>query len=160
MSRPSQVATAVRALLEPVVADAGLYLEDVSSSAGRPTVVRIVVDLPDGPGGVGSDALTDVSRAISAALDDADVVRGAYTLEVSTPGVGRPLTDERHYRRAVGRLLRLTTGDGPLRGRLTTVEGEVLHLEIDGTTRTVPLAHVTSGTVEPELNRPTTEDEG
>lgn len=157
MIRPSQVAAEVRALLEPVVADAGLFLEDVTTSAGKRTVVRVVVDLPDGPGGVGSDALTDVSRAISAALDTDDVVPGAYTLEVSTPGTSRPLTTERHFRRAVGRLLRMTTAEGKLTARLTAVEGTDLHLEDDGAARVVPIAQVTSATVEAELKAPTTE---
>lgn len=157
MIRPSQVAAEVRALLEPVVAAAGLFLEDVTTSAGKRIVVRVVVDLPDGPGGVGSDALTDVSRAISAALDADDVVPGAYTLEVSTPGISRPLTTERHYRRALGRLLRMTTTDGRLTARLTAVQGRELHLEHDGSTRVVPIDHVSSATVEPELKAPTTE---
>lgn len=158
MSRPSQVAAEVRTVLAPVVDSAGLYLEDVTASAGRSTVVRVVVDLPDGPGGVGSDALTEASRAISAALDEADVVPGAYTLEVSTPGVTRPLTTERHYRRAVGHLLKLTTADGPMQARLTAVDGQQLALEVDGRSLTVPLAQVTSATVEPELNRPVATD--
>lgn len=157
MIRPSQVAAEVRALLEPVVADTGLFLEDVTTSAGKRTVVRVVVDLPDGPGGVGSDALTDVSRAISAALDTDDVVPGAYTLEVSTPGISRPLTTERHFRRAVGRLLRMTTTDGKLTARLTAVEGADLHLEDDGAARVVPIAQVSSATVVAELKAPTTE---
>lgn len=157
MIRPSQVAAEVRALLEPVVADTGLFLEDVTTSAGKRTVVRVVVDLPDGPGGVGSDTLTDVSRAISAALDTDDVVPGAYTLEVSTPGISRPLTTERHFRRAVGRLLRMTTTDGKLTARLTAVEGADLHLEDDGTARVVPIAQVSSATVVAELKAPTTE---
>ncbi|WP_324653066.1 ribosome maturation factor RimP [Georgenia sp. H159] len=154
MSRPSDVAATLRAVLEPVVTDAGLYLEDVSTSAaGRRSVVRVVVDLPDGPGGVDSDALTDVSRAVSAALDDVDVVRGAYTLEVSTPGVSRPLTTARHFSRAQGRLVRLRTSSGEVRGRVVEVAGEDVVVDT-GTRQVVALADITSGTVEPELARP------
>lgn len=156
MSRPSDVAATLRAVLEPVVTDAGLYLEDVSTSvAGRRSVVRVVVDLPDGPGGVGSDALADVSRAVSAALDDADVVPGsAYTLEVSTPGISRPLTTARHFRRAQGRLVRLRTASGTVRGRVVEVAGEGVVVDTEGTHHTVALADITAGTVEPELGRP------
>jgi len=155
MSRPSEVAAQLRAALEPVVADAGLYLEDVSASrAGSRSVVRVVVDLPDGPGGVDSDALADASRAISAALDDVDVVKGAYTLEVSTPGVSRPLTTARHFRRAQGRLVRLRTATGTVRGRVVEVAGEDVVIDTDGTRSAVALGEIESGTVEPELGRP------
>lgn len=155
MARPSDVAAELRRVLEPVVTDAGLYLEDVSvSAAGRRSVVRVVVDLADGPGGVGSDLLADVSRQVSAALDDVDVVAGAYTLEVSTPGVSRPLTTARHYRRAEGRLVRLRTASGALRGRVLAVDGEDLVIDTEGTRQVVALSDITSGTVEPELGRP------
>src|SRR5690625_5103671 len=155
MTRPSDTAAELRAVLEPVVAAAGLFLEDAStSSAGRRSVVRVVVDLSDGPGGVDSDALTEVSRSISAALDDADVVRGSYTLEVSTPGVSRPLTTPRHFRRAQGRLVRLRTAAGTVRGRVAEVAGDDVAIDTDGGPRQVPLADITSGAVEPELRRP------
>jgi len=154
MARPSDVAAELRSVLEPVVTDAGLYLEDVSvSAAGRRSVVRVVVDLADGPGGVGSDLLTDVSRQVSTALDDVDVVAGAYTLEVSTPGVTRPLTTARHYRRAEGRLVRLRTTSGAVRGRVLAVDGEDVVIDTEGTRQVVALSDITSGTVEPELGR-------
>lgn len=154
MARPSDVAAELRRVLEPVVTDAGLYLEDVSvSAAGRRSVVRVVVDLADGPGGVGSDLLTDVSRQVSATLDDVDVVAGAYTLEVSTPGVTRPLTTARHYRRAEGRLVRLRTTSGAVRGRVLAVDGEDVVIDTEGTRQVVALSDITSGTVEPELGR-------
>lgn len=113
MSRPPDLPDRLRDAVGPVVDAAGLHLEDVSvTPAGPRRVVRVVVDLPDGPGGVDSDRLGEVSRSISAVLDDADLVQGAHTLEVSTPGADRPLTEPRHFRRAVGRLLRLRTADG------------------------------------------------
>ncbi|WP_152192890.1 ribosome maturation factor RimP [Georgenia satyanarayanai] len=154
MARPSDVAAELRRVLEPVVTDAGLYLEDVSvSAAGRRSVVRVVVDLADGPGGVGSDLLTDVSRQVSTTLDDVDVVAGAYTLEVSTPGVTRPLTTARHYRRAEGRLVRLRTTSGAVRGRVLAVDGADVVIDTEGTRQVVALSDITSGTVEPELGR-------
>lgn len=118
-------ATRLRSLLEPVVGEHGLVLETVTvRSAGKRRQVTVTVDLPDGPGGVGSDALAEVSRAISEALDEVDLLPGAYVLEVSTPGTDRPLTEPRHYRRAVGRLVRLRTRSGArLTGRLVDADG-------------------------------------
>lgn len=74
-------------LLAPVVVDAGLFLEEVRTSrAGSKSVVRVVVDLPeDELGSLDLDGVADVSRAISDALDETDVLPGAYTLEVGTP---------------------------------------------------------------------------
>ncbi len=135
--------------LEPVVSRAGLLVEGVSvAAAGRRRVVRVVVDLPDGPGGVSSDALADVSREISHVLDAHDLVSGTYTLEVTTPGVGRPLTTPRHFRRAVGRLVAVTTAAGTRIGRLQdagedaiVLDGETIALsEIDRAVTQVELA--------------------
>ncbi|GAA3725595.1 ribosome maturation factor RimP [Plantactinospora mayteni] len=101
----------LRAVIEPVITAAGYDLEDLSvSRAGRRYVVRVVVD---GDGGVSLDAVADVSRLLSKALDQAeetggDLVAGEYQLEVSSPGVDRPLTQPRHWRRNVGRLVKVT----------------------------------------------------
>ena len=101
-------------LLAPVVADTGYDLEDVTvTSAGRRSLVRVIVDAD---GGVDLDAVADVSRAVSDALD-ADAATpdfaGPYVLEVSSPGVDRPLTEPRHWRRAVGRLVQVQIGTAP-----------------------------------------------
>lgn len=98
----------------PVVEAAGLYLEEARIlRAGRHTTVRIVVDLPSGTGGVGADELDSVSRELSASLDQSDPVKGAYELEVSTPGAERKLTTPRHFSRSLGRLVsfRLSAGE-------------------------------------------------
>jgi ribosome maturation factor RimP len=108
------------ALLSPVVAGFGADLEDVTvSRAGSRSVVRVVVDRD---GGLDLDAVADVSRAVSDALDGEEaerLLRGSFVLEVSTPGVDRPLTEPRHWRRARGRLVSVTrrTG-GPLLARV------------------------------------------
>lgn len=156
----------VKDVVAPVVSAAGLFLEAVEvAPAGRRTVVRVVLDLDTEPGGLDLDTLADVSREVADALDAADVVPGEYTLEVSTPGVERPLTEPRHFLRARGRLVRLVRRDGgTLTGRLADVDGEELVLAVEapvakGARRRapidarVPLADVLSGHVEVELSR-------
>jgi len=106
------IARRLTELLTPVVEGAGAFLEGIKTTrAGKYSTVRVLVDLPDGPGELGLDALTEVSRAVSAALDEADPVKGRYTLEVSTPGAERELSTPRHFRRAVGHDVELTVED-------------------------------------------------
>ena len=114
-------------LIEPVVAAAGMDLESVRMTvAGKRRLLRVVVDSDHG---VSLDDAADVSRDVSAALDAANALGEVpYTLEVSSPGVDRPLTQPRHWRRARGRLVRVkATGEG-------SVEGRVLAADADGVT--------------------------
>ena len=109
----------LEALLEPIVRAAGLDLESVKiGSAGRRRLLRVVVDAD---GGVSLDDIALVSREASIRLDGTGAMGEApYTLEVSSPGVDRPLTQPRHWRRAVGRLVRVPLagpGDPGPRGR-------------------------------------------
>ncbi|MBE1874503.1 ribosome maturation factor RimP [Myceligenerans pegani] len=149
----------VRRIVGPVVDDADLYLEEVRvTRAGNRSVVRITLDLPETRiGSLDSDTLGEVSRALSAALDDGDVVAGAYTLEISTPGTSRPLTTARHFRRARTRLVTLTPAGGGevVSGRLTDVtgDGDGTVLVLDGARR-IALSDVRRGKVEVELSRP------
>ncbi|WNB84907.1 ribosome maturation factor RimP [Cellulomonas sp. ATA003] len=161
----------VRDAAEPVVATAGLVLEDVAvARAGKRSVVRLVIDLDeDAVGSLDLDTLADVSRDVGTALDDTDAVAGEYTLEVSTPGTSRPLTEPRHFKRARTRLVRLAMVDGSSAfGRLLAVEGDTLVLgpvdpangrDTTGDPTRVPLADVARGLVEVELSRVTTDDD-
>src|ERR1700677_2152222 len=104
-------------LIRPVVAAAGMDLEAVRMTvAGRRRLLRIVVDSDHG---VSLDDAADVSREISAVLDAGNALGDVpYTLEVSSPGVDRPLTEPRHWRRARGRLVKVEgTGGGAAGGR-------------------------------------------
>ena len=94
-----QTRAALLRLLEPVVAEAGFDLEDVLvTPAGKRRQVRVIVD---GDGGVSLDDVAVVSQRVSAALDDSAAMgSGPYVLEVTSPGVDRPLTQPRHWRRA------------------------------------------------------------
>lgn len=103
-------------LLEPVVARRGLFLEELElKPAGARTALRVVVDYAEGSEQVDLDTLAELSEEVSALLDgEAETTLGdvaEYDLEVSTPGATRPLTQPRHFRRNVGRLLEVTTSE-------------------------------------------------
>lgn len=149
----SQAHTRLEQLLSPVVTSTGHDLEDLTvTPAGRRRVVRVLVDKD---GGTSLDDIADVSRAVSDALDDIDarepeLLAGAYVLEVSSPGVDRPLTAPRHWRRNVGRLVTITLADGSTAsGRLTAADEQSIAL--DDAAR--PLADVVKGVVSVEFNR-------
>ncbi|WP_086696185.1 ribosome maturation factor RimP, partial [Streptomyces recifensis] len=101
----------LRELLEPLVTSQGLDLEEIAvDSVGRKRVLRVVVDSDTG---ADLDRIADVSRALSAKLDETDAMGDqAYDLEVGTPGAERLLTEPRHYRRAVDRLVKFQLADG------------------------------------------------
>lgn len=145
-------------LLDPVVGAAGLVLEDVVvSTVGRRRLVRVVVDLNDDEvGAVDLDRVAAVSRDVGEALDTTDVIGpGAYSLEVTTPGVDRPLTERRHWLRARTRLVRVERdGDDPVTGRLVEVTDAGLVLGVDGEKLTVPWSQVRRGVVEVEFAKP------
>jgi ribosome maturation factor RimP len=156
----------VRALLGPVVDGAGLVLERVTvTPAGKRRVLRVVVDLPeDAEGGVDLDAVAEVSRAVSEALDASDVLGGSpYVLEVTSPGVDRPLTERRHWSRARGRLVQAETDvDGAARtvnGRLTGVDDDGVVLDSEDGEQRVAWDRLRRGRVQVEFNRPGASDE-
>lgn len=150
----------VTTLVSPVVEHHGLEVDRVEVvAAGKRALVRIFLD-GDGPEGRGPslDQIAETTRSISAALDDADLTRGRpYVLEVSSRGVGRPLTEAKHYRRNLGRLVALSTEAGEVVGRITAVGEDAVELDIDGAGRAVPLASIGKALVQVELNRPGTQ---
>ncbi len=143
----------LRAVLEPVVAAAGCDLEEVVvTPAGRRRLLRLVVDRD---GGVTLDDVAEVSTAVGAALDaTASMGDSPYVLEVTSPGVDRPLTAPRHWRRAAGRLVRVPLrSGGTLAGRVLAADEATVVVEVDGEERTVPLAELGAGVVQVEFRR-------
>lgn len=166
----------IERLLEPIVRAAGMDLESVRvGSAGRRRLLRVVVDAD---GGVSLDDIALVSREASSRLDATGAMGEApYTLEVSSPGVDRPLTLPRHWRRAVGRLVRVPlasdngasspappagppgeTGQagaaGPIEGRVIAAGDSGVVLEIDGEQHEFRFADLGPGRVQVEFGPP------
>ncbi|WP_213454522.1 ribosome maturation factor RimP [Rhizomonospora bruguierae] len=125
----------LREVIEPVVGAVGYDLEDVTlSRVGRRYLVRVLVDAD---GGVSLDAVAVVARAVSAALDRADetggeILPGEYQLEVGSPGVDRPLTLPRHWRRNVGRLVKVRAGERQVTARVSAADAEGVVLAPEG----------------------------
>jgi ribosome maturation factor RimP len=146
----------LRDVIGPVVAAAGYDLEELAvSRAGRRHVVRVVVD---GDAGVSLDAAADLSRDLSAALDAeerarGDLIAGEYVLEVSSPGVDRPLTQPRHWRRNVGRLVAVRAAGDRLTGRISEADDERVTLDVAGTPRQFGYADLGPGRVQVEFSR-------
>jgi len=140
-------------LIEPAVAAAGMDLETVRMTvAGRRRLLRITVDSDNG---VSLDDAADVSREISALLDANNTLGDVpYTLEVSSPGVDRPLTQPRHWRRARGRLVKVkVTGEGSLEGRVLAADADGVTLDLASGERRFPYADLGAGSVQVEFGR-------
>jgi ribosome maturation factor RimP len=150
-------------LLAPAISAAGADLEDLSvSKAGKRSVIRVLVDRD---GGVSLDDVADLSRVVSDALDaldeqDPSALGPSYVLEVSSPGVDRPLTEPRHWRRNVSRLVTATLRDGSTAtGRVTAADDDAVTLDVDGTERVLPYGDVARGAVQVEFSRKDGEDD-
>jgi len=154
---------AIEAVVIPVLEGYGLELDALEvMPAGKRRVVRIVVD-GDGPKGRGPllDDIASASRAVSDALDGSEAMgQAAYTLEVSSRGVGRPLTEPKHWRRNTTRLVRIDlAGGSQVTGRITAAGEDAVELDVDGTPREVRYADLTKALVQVELNRRQSDDE-
>ena len=165
--------SALQPVVDDVVARAGFVLDELDvRPAGRRLVVRVTVEPPDVPGvddgpagGADLDAVAELSREVSAAVDASEAadravheaLQGAYTLEVSTPGTDRPLTAPHHWQRAWLRRVAVTLADGEtltarIGGVSTPDDGPAsVTLAVGKDLRTVPLADVTRAGVEVEF---------
>jgi ribosome maturation factor RimP len=145
-----------RAVIEPVVTSFDYDLEELTvSAAGKRSVVRVVVD---GDGGIDLDAVALVSRAISEVLDatEGSEFAGPFVLEVTSPGVDRPLSEPRHWRRAVGRMVAVTVDDVPVIARVTAATDAGITVLVVGAKASLDLTwnQLGVGRVQVEFSRP------
>lgn len=148
------VADRVERALQPVVAERGLDLEAVDvQPAGRRRLVRVLVDRD---GGIQLDDVAELSHVLSEVLDESDAMGDQpYVLEVSSPGVDRPLTLPRHWRRAIGRLVMVDFADGTsVTGRLASADDARARLDTDDGPRDFSYDVVTRAQIEVEFSHP------
>jgi ribosome maturation factor RimP len=131
----------VRRLVEPIVEASAATLYDIEHKG---STVRVLVDHPDG---LDLEVITALSRSISHALDEDDPIPGRYTLEVSTPGLERPLRTADHFRRAVGQDVKIKTRpdfDGPRRltGVIQAVDDAAVQVRIGDEVTTIALPEI------------------
>ena len=155
MGRKEDILESVRSIAGPLAAQEGLELVDVEiGGAGGRQTLRLFIDKA---GGVSLEDCSSVSRSVSAALDVEDPIAGAYDLEVSSPGLDRPLRTPEHFEKFKGSKVRVKTF-GPVpecENRKTFVgqllgisEGKVM-VDVDGKVFQVPHAQVSKANVEP-----------
>jgi ribosome maturation factor RimP len=145
--------TAVSKSVSGGLAELGLDLEAVElTPAGKRRVLRVAIDKD---GGVTLDDVAAATGAINDSIDSSDAMgEQPYTLEVTSRGVDRPLTEPRHWRRNRSRLVKVTLTDGSVvTGRIGESDDEQASLDVDGTSHAVPYADVKRALVQIEFNR-------
>lgn len=143
--------------IQKVVHASGMDLESVRvTAAGRRRLLRVVVDSDHG---VSLDDAAALSRELSLVLDDTDVMGDyPYTLEVSSPGVDRPLTQPRHWRRAAGRLVKVKVHDGgqatgAVTGRVLSADEAEVVFDVDGARQHFAYSRLGPGAIQIEFGR-------
>ncbi len=159
-SNPRQlIEDRARALADPLLAGEGLELLDVefTKEAGAGWVLRLFIDKPGGK--VGVDECTVASNVLNPALDVEDFIPHEYSLEVSSPGVNRPLKKKAHYERVVGQKVRVKTfgpiGEPPRKnfvGTLKAIGDDTVQVEVDGAGAfSIPLKDIAKANLEFEF---------
>lgn len=153
MTGRSQRQELLGVLSEPL-ATRGYDLEGVEvSQAGRRCLVRVLVDTEDG---VSLDGIADATRLVSDVLDSTEVLgEEPYTLEVTSPGIDRPLTAPRHWRRNIDRLVKVVPREGAdFTGRIRSCDDTAAQVETDAGTHEVAYDDITAARIQVEFNRP------
>lgn len=153
-SHPANPDSAIESVVRDAVAGTGFELENLEEvRAGQRRLIRVIID---SDAGVGLDDIAAVSRAVSVALDQHnELIAGPYHLEVTSPGVDRPLTAPRHWRRNRLRLVRTSlVAGGELVGRIGECDDDGVTLLASGALRRVRYAEVRRAVVEVEFRPP------
>lgn len=135
----------VKKLVMPILGDEDLELVDVEFQREKQGwVLRVYIDKP---GGVTLDDCTDISYQLSAVLDVEDLIDTSYTLEVSSPGLTRPLKELSDYERYKGQLVKIKTykpidGKKVFRGKLIGLENEIVKIEDEKGEREIPFENI------------------
>lgn len=141
-------------LLTPVVNNAGFVLEEITvTPVGKRRLVAVVIDRESTNPSL--DEVTVISKEISAILDNySQMGELPFTLEVTTPGIDRPLTLPRHWRKNIGRLVKLTPAQGEKYvARIKAFNEDSVTLDIDGSESLVKLSEISRAQIEVEFNR-------
>ena len=142
----------MRTLLEPTIDNLGYELIHIElSSQGKQTILRFYIDAP---GGIQIDDCETVSRQLSAVLDVEDPLNTAYLLEVSSPGLDRPLVKPNHFQKFVGDQAKITThthilGRRRFTGQMVEANDEMVIMEVDGESYELPYEDIESARLEP-----------
>lgn len=145
---------AIEALLEPAVRALGFELVALELGAsGTSRVLRLYIDHPEG---ITVEDCADVSRQVSAVLDVEDPIAGEYLLEVSSPGLDRPLVKRADFERFVGEEVKIRTYEAVLgrknfTGHLRGVEGDVVIIDVDKESYDLPLDLIERARLVPAL---------
>ena len=159
MGRKEDILGKVRAIAEPLAEGEGLELVDAELGGGHGgrTVLRLFIDRKDGAQAVSLDDCSGFSRVVSTALDVEDPVQGAYDLEVSSPGLERPLRKPEHFQKYAGQRVKVKTF-GPIdtagarksfTGTLLGLSGDQVRIDVDGPVFDVPLSQISKANIDP-----------
>lgn len=151
--------SAVAAVVEPIATRLKLDVEDIEvRRIGTRQIVRIILDKD---GGISMDEIAAATIQISDELDLLEELSAAFTLEVTSPGIDRPLTEERHWRRNIGRLVKVQIPDsGAIEGRILEVTELDVLLQVKQYKRSLPLADIERAVVQVEFNKPKESTDG
>ena len=149
---PERLATEVRELATPLADELGVDLVDVEVKGQTGSrVLKLIADAFHPGEELDIDQIAKLSRQVGDALDETDLVPGAYTLEVSSPGATRPLVRQRDFARNVGREVRVHLREGvspgEVRGKIVAADDEVITVTNRDGEHRVPLGDVDHGKV-------------
>lgn len=154
MAKEEGVAEKVTSLVMPVIEGAGMELVDLEyRKEGSGWVLRLFIDKESG---VTLDDCTDISKEVDAVLDVEDIIHHEYHLEVSSPGLNRPLKKEEDFKRFTGKLAKIKTfevigGSRNFKGRIVSCENGIVSVNVDGVVHEIPIIKMAKANLEYEF---------